>query len=800
MLNKENYVPWSSRILRYAKSRPNRKLIYNSIMNGPYVRRMIPELGDSYREVPVNETFHEQIDKELTENELKQVEADDQAMQSILLGLPEDIYATVDSCETAQKIWFTSVDGESIESYYHRFSKLMNDFKRNKHFPETIASNLKFLNNLQPEQSRHVTIVHQTKDLHTADYTQLYNFLKYNQRRQIAQPSMNMGQDRQMQIVRGNGRNQFRQYVGQNVGNQNRSVCSGLIVVHVLSNGARVFESESAVAGERGGDDGVRGKRGGDGGDGYGRGGEMKVRWLVNVVVMVVFGGGGSGGGWVGGGVGWRGSHDGGVVLGWRWRGSNTPGKSSYANVTGKPSGKKLNIRTLFTPEGNGIDVVVPVESIQTVSDQFANSAYGFFLGNRVAYPVVANYVKNTWGKYGLVRSMFSSSTGLFSFQFSSVEGLDAMLENGPWFIRNNPFILKKWHLDENLLKEDVRIVPVWVKLHGVLVTAFNDDGLSAIATKLGTPLMLDSYTTDMCLQSWGRSSYARVMIELRADLELKDNIVMAMPSIRGEGHYTCNVCVGYEWKPPRYSSCKVFRHIHDECPKNTCAGEKKTVKKPSQTSRGVLVAWYGGDECWVRIETMEMICLDGEDKGGGGGCMGNNIGCVCSFGMEGKVKRTRDENDYVVMGVRYDDDGVDMVAGGEWPEVGRKNSNGARDSGLLTPVCFRSLLMRAIEAGIFKGIKIGSSLNISHLFYADDAVFIGEWSIANLSEDPSQLASLQIATDIVRLDAAGGIYMDAPWFHMLIALIVSIHQIISKLKISGRILYLTLVERMMFA
>ncbi|GJZ71139.1 hypothetical protein Tco_0634990, partial [Tanacetum coccineum] len=73
---------------------------------------------------------------------------------------------------------FTSTDGESIESYYHRFSKLMNDFKRNKHFPEKIASNLKFLNNLQPEWSRHVTIIHQTKDLHTADY----DFLKYNQK------------------------------------------------------------------------------------------------------------------------------------------------------------------------------------------------------------------------------------------------------------------------------------------------------------------------------------------------------------------------------------------------------------------------------------------------------------------------------------------------------------------------------------------------------------------------------------------------------------------------------------------
>ncbi|GJU37754.1 hypothetical protein Tco_1362624 [Tanacetum coccineum] len=129
---------------------------------------------------------------------------------STIFSSPKDIYAAVDSCETAQEIWlrvltyltritdigiqekkaklfnewerFTSTDGESIESYYHRFSKLMNDFKRNKHFPEKIASNLKFLNNLQPEWSRHVTIVHQTKDLHTTDYTQLYDFLKYNQK------------------------------------------------------------------------------------------------------------------------------------------------------------------------------------------------------------------------------------------------------------------------------------------------------------------------------------------------------------------------------------------------------------------------------------------------------------------------------------------------------------------------------------------------------------------------------------------------------------------------------------------
>ncbi|GJV46691.1 nucleotide-diphospho-sugar transferase [Tanacetum coccineum] len=237
----------------------------------------------------------------------------------------------------------------------------------------------------------------------------------------------------------------------------------------------------------------------------------------------------------------------------------NVPGKPSCATISGKPNVKKVNVRTLFTPRGNGIDVVVLVDFIHAISEQFANTAYG-------------------------------SSTGLFSIQFSSIDGFDAMLENGLWFIRNNPLILKTWHPDENLLKEDVSTASVWVKLHGVLVTASSEDGLSAIATKLGTPLMFDSYTSDMCMQSWGRSSYARVMIELRADVELKDNIVVAKPKITREGHYTCNVRVEYEWKPPRCSSYKVFGHIHEECPKNTGAGEKKTVKKPSQTSRGVSI------------------------------------------------------------------------------------------------------------------------------------------------------------------------------------------------------------------
>ncbi|GJX75720.1 zinc finger, CCHC-type containing protein [Tanacetum coccineum] len=161
---------------------------------------------------------------------------------------------------------------------------------------------------------------------------------------------------------------------------------------------------------------------------------------------------------------------------------------------------------------GNGIDVVVPVKSIRAISERFANTTYSFFLGKRVAYPVVANYVRNTWGKYGLFKSMLNSSTRIFSFQFSSMEGLDAMLKNGPWFIRNNLLILKKW---------------------------------------VGQAMQL---------------------IEVRADVELKDNIVVVMPKLVEEGIYTCN----------------------DECPNNRDLDVVKNRKKPSQTPRGIPVGPNG--------------------------------------------------------------------------------------------------------------------------------------------------------------------------------------------------------------
>nr|GEW55043.1 hypothetical protein [Tanacetum cinerariifolium] len=166
------------RIRGYEKRKERKEYLQEKKVNSGYVvENVLIGCGEAYVWNEGNKKYNK-----YKEGTLCKVEADDQAIQTILLNLLEDIYAAVDSCETSQEIWFTSTDGELVESYYHHFSKLMNDLKRNKHFLEKIASNLKFLNNLQPEWSRHVTIVHQTKDFHTTYYTQLYDFLKYNQK------------------------------------------------------------------------------------------------------------------------------------------------------------------------------------------------------------------------------------------------------------------------------------------------------------------------------------------------------------------------------------------------------------------------------------------------------------------------------------------------------------------------------------------------------------------------------------------------------------------------------------------
>nr|GEZ90592.1 hypothetical protein [Tanacetum cinerariifolium] len=155
---------------------------------------MILEPGDANCEIIVTETFHLLTDDELSDKELKQIEADDQDIQTILLGLPEDIYAAVDT------------------PYQDQSSFNPNYLQQPMPNPKDITDPITAMNMA-------LTLMAKAFKLNYSTPTNNNQRISSNPRnRKIAQPGMNMGQDRQIQMVRGNGGNQFRV---QNVGNQN---------------------------------------------------------------------------------------------------------------------------------------------------------------------------------------------------------------------------------------------------------------------------------------------------------------------------------------------------------------------------------------------------------------------------------------------------------------------------------------------------------------------------------------------------------------------------------------------------
>ncbi|GJS89297.1 retrovirus-related pol polyprotein from transposon TNT 1-94 [Tanacetum coccineum] len=211
MLATGRYAQWRSRFLRYIDTRPNGDALRKCILTGPYTPTMVttpavPATEDS-PEVPAKTSVETVLN--MTPENKAHYESEKEAIHLILTGIGDEIYSTVDACQTAQEMWeaierlqqgeslniqdvktnlfwefgqFTSHDGETIESYYTRFYKMMNEMIRNNLTVATMQVNVQFLQQLQPEWSRFVTIVKQQHKLDEVSYHKLFDILKQYQK------------------------------------------------------------------------------------------------------------------------------------------------------------------------------------------------------------------------------------------------------------------------------------------------------------------------------------------------------------------------------------------------------------------------------------------------------------------------------------------------------------------------------------------------------------------------------------------------------------------------------------------
>nr|GEX66574.1 importin subunit beta-3-like isoform X1 [Tanacetum cinerariifolium] len=152
MLATGRYPQWRSRFLRYSDTRPNGEALKKCILSGPYkpttVLVQVVDATNDSSAIPKHTTVETPMN--MSPENKAHFESEKETIRLILTGIGDEIYSTVDACQTAQEMWeaierlqqgeslniqdvkinlfwkfgkFTSHDEETMESYYTRFYK-----------------------------------------------------------------------------------------------------------------------------------------------------------------------------------------------------------------------------------------------------------------------------------------------------------------------------------------------------------------------------------------------------------------------------------------------------------------------------------------------------------------------------------------------------------------------------------------------------------------------------------------------------------------------------------------------------
>ncbi|GJR02332.1 RNA-directed DNA polymerase, eukaryota, reverse transcriptase zinc-binding domain protein [Tanacetum coccineum] len=129
---------------------------------------------------------------------------------------------------------------------------------------------------------------------------------------------------------------------------------------------------------------------------------------------------------------------------------------------------------------------------------------------------------------------------------------------------------IDKWKNEIRMTKVESKKLYVWVKINNVPLEAWCVKGISAMASSLGKPILMDTVTATMCHKGISSLGYARVLIEMDAEKEIKSEIEIQYVDKNNNIKGTKKIQALYDWKPPKCSHCRVFGHETKSCKKET--------------------------------------------------------------------------------------------------------------------------------------------------------------------------------------------------------------------------------------
>nr|GEW33238.1 hypothetical protein [Tanacetum cinerariifolium] len=222
MLAPGNYIQWKSRIKRYIDTKPNHELINYCLENPPYELdwKTKPILDSDGNSTTLTERVFETY-KNVTQEIRDQLNAEAEAVQIILTGIDNDIYSTVDACpvERLAKTQDPLALMANSNNPYVFPAPHQDQSSFNQNYLQQPMPDPEDITDPTTAMNMALALMAKAFKLNYSTPTNNNQRISSNPRnRQIAQPGMNKGQDRQMQMVGGNGGNQFRQYAGNLAG------------------------------------------------------------------------------------------------------------------------------------------------------------------------------------------------------------------------------------------------------------------------------------------------------------------------------------------------------------------------------------------------------------------------------------------------------------------------------------------------------------------------------------------------------------------------------------------------------
>ncbi|KAJ8422876.1 hypothetical protein Cgig2_017057 [Carnegiea gigantea] len=249
----------------------------------------------------------------------------------------------------------------------------------------------------------------------------------------------------------------------------------------------------------------------------------------------------------------------------------------TYASMLDPDTGNSLK----FIPAElvNGVTCAkLEPEDVLDELNYWKSSVLCSVLGSNPPFEIIQKFIRRLWAQFE-IDQILQVRRGLFLVRFVHHQDKLTVISRGFYFFGNKPFVVKGWNADLNMNTENLKSIPLWIRLPDLELRYWGLASLSKIGSLIGTPVKTDQFT-----KSKSMIQYARMLIDVPIEGPFPDYV-----EFFNERGQLIRQQVHFEWKPTMCTYCHMQGHTNDVCRKKKVARQEwRPISKQTPPYKGL--------------------------------------------------------------------------------------------------------------------------------------------------------------------------------------------------------------------